>query len=113
MKQVIIVNMSLAMPTGKLAAQVAHASVATAFTSERENLEAWFGNGMPKIVLRGTKESVLVSAHEQAKEAKLPTQLIRDAGKTVLEAGTITCVAIGPAPAEEIDKITGELKLLR
>jgi len=43
----------------------------------------------------------------------LPVMLIRDAGRTVVEAGTRTCFGIGPAPAEQIDPITADLKLVR
>ena len=39
------------------------------------------------------------------------TALITDAGRTTVEPGTITCLAIGPDSDEKIDKITKELKL--
>jgi PTH2 family peptidyl-tRNA hydrolase len=38
--------------------------------------------------------------------------LIRDAGRTQIEPNSKTVLAIGPAPAREIDRITGHLKLL-
>jgi PTH2 family peptidyl-tRNA hydrolase len=55
----------------------------------------------------------LVELYTKAKQAGLICSLIVDAGLT--EFGgvpTKTCCAIGPAWAEDVDKITGELKLL-
>jgi len=39
--------------------------------------------------------------------------VIADAGHTVLVAGTITCLGVGPAADPAVDAITGELKLVR
>lgn len=113
MKQVILVNEALNLPRGKLAAQVAHASVASLLSTDVEAQREWFGVGMPKVVLAVDNEEILLAFFEQAKAADLPSQIIRDAGKTVVEAGTITCVGIGPATPEAIDEITGGLSLLR
>lgn len=68
---------------------------------------------MPKIVLAGPDEAALVDLHAQARAAGLAAMLIRDAGRTVVEAGTITCLGIGPDEAERIDAVTGQLSLLR
>lgn len=112
MKQVIIVNESLKLPRGKLSAQVAHASVASLLQTETSTQQAWFEVGMPKVVLSVANEEEILSIYKAAQDSKLPTALIRDAGKTVVAAGTITCVGIGPANATDINKITGQLKLL-
>jgi peptidyl-tRNA hydrolase, PTH2 family len=49
----------------------------------------------------------------EAQAAVLPAYLIRDAGRTVIPEGTMTCLGIGPAPAEKIDALTGSLPLLK
>jgi PTH2 family peptidyl-tRNA hydrolase len=113
MKQVILVNESLKLPRGKLAAQVAHASVASLLSAKRESQQTWVGNGMPKVVLAVDTELELLRFYDRAREADLPAQVIRDAGKTVVEAGTITCLGIGPAGDAEINAITSELPLVR
>lgn len=35
-----------------------------------------------------------------------------DAGRTQIAAGSLTVLAIGPAPVKEVDAVTGHLKLL-
>ncbi len=112
MKQVIIVNDSLRLPPGKLAVQVAHAAVATFLATSFEIQKKWLEEGMPKIVLGVSHEETLFQLFDAAQQAHLPTYLVRDAGKTVLTAGTITCLGIGPAPAAEVDVLTGNLPLL-
>jgi PTH2 family peptidyl-tRNA hydrolase len=42
----------------------------------------------------------------------LPNALIEVAGHTVVAAGTVTCLGIGPASTEAIDALTGELRLV-
>jgi peptidyl-tRNA hydrolase len=113
MKQVIVVNQALNLPPGKLAAQVAHAAVGGLLRASREQQMAWLNAGMPKVVLRCEDEAAMLRLAAQAEEAGLPTMLVRDAGRTVVEAGTPTCVGIGPGDILTVDAITGTLKLVR
>lgn len=112
MKQVIVVDAALGLPPGKLAAQVAHAAVGALLRTGREAQIAWFEAGMPKIVLSCPSSAALKELAAAAEAAGLPVMLVRDAGRTVVEAGTATCLGIGPAPAAAIDPITGRLSLL-
>lgn len=112
MKQVIVIDESLVLPTGKLAAQVAHAAVAAFLEAAGPAQEAWLKEGMPKIVVAVRSETELLSLEEQALQAGVPAAVIRDAGRTVIVPGTVTCLGLGPATAAEIDKITGALPLL-
>ena len=112
MKQVIVVNGALGLPPGKLAAQVAHAAVGALLHAGREAQRAWFEAGMPKIVLQCASAQALLEIADAAEKAGLPVLLVRDAGRTVVEAGTATCVGIGPALASAVDPITRGLVLL-
>jgi peptidyl-tRNA hydrolase len=112
MKQIMVVNEDLPLPRGKLAAQVAHASIAAFLSASNDQRQEWLQNGMPKIVLKCPSEEALIALHGKAEAQSLPTYLVRDAGRTVLSEGTITCLGIGPAASAEIDKVTGDLKLL-
>ena len=114
-KQVIVVRRDIKMSKGKLAVQVAHASVSAlleALNFHKEWVDVWLNQGQKKIVVRVDSLDELLEIYNKAKEAGLPTVLISDKGLTQLEPGTITSVGIGPAPSKKIDEITGKLKLL-
>ncbi|MFI5404714.1 MAG: peptidyl-tRNA hydrolase Pth2 [Candidatus Gagatemarchaeaceae archaeon] len=115
MKQAIVVRSDLKMGKGKLAAQAAHASLSAAEQAMGRR-SPWFDNwkdgGQAKIVLKVQSEEELQELFRKAKAAKLPASLIEDRGLTQLEPGTVTCLGIGPGPDEDIDRITGKLKLL-
>lgn len=111
-KQVIVVDRSLNLPPGKLAAQVAHGSMIAFLRAEPELQRAWLETGMAKIVLACDGAEALAALAEQADVAGLSSGLVRDAGRTVVSAGTTTCVGIGPDTVERVDAVTGTLRLL-
>ncbi|MGC8556157.1 MAG: peptidyl-tRNA hydrolase Pth2 [Conexivisphaera sp.] len=114
-KQVIVVRTDIAMGRGKLAAQVAHAAVSALKEAEKSRpgwAAEWLSEGQPKIVTKVKDLDELMRRYEAARAAGIPTALIADRGLTQLEPGTITCVGIGPAPVGEVDRVTGDLKLL-
>ncbi|MGE0824040.1 MAG: peptidyl-tRNA hydrolase Pth2 [Candidatus Binatia bacterium] len=112
MKQVIVVNASLKLPKGKLAAQVAHAAIGAFLAASARAQRRWLAEGMPKVVLKDTSADDLIALETAAVQRHIPACLIRDAGRTVVPSGTITCVGLGPAEDLEIDALTGDLKLL-
>ena len=134
-KQVVVVRRDLNMRTGKIAAQSAHASISFLTTRltkstmihnllylpsrlfeyklrlsivERE----WLKSGFAKIVAQVSSEEELLDIEKKAREAGLTVHLITDSGHTEFHGvPTRTCLAIGPNYSDEIDKITGHLKL--
>jgi peptidyl-tRNA hydrolase, PTH2 family len=113
-KQVIVVRTDLEMGKGKIAAQVGHACVLGSENVRKSNPE-WFDKwwiGQEKIVLKvsGLKELEEIKKH--AIDLGLPWSEVTDAGHTQIAPGTTTCISLGPAPEEKINKITGDLKLL-
>ncbi|MBN2230929.1 MAG: peptidyl-tRNA hydrolase [Candidatus Thorarchaeota archaeon] len=114
-KQVIVVRTDLGMSRGKIAVQVAHGSISAAERARvttQEVWRAWLNEGQKKVAVKVTSEEELFELRHQAINHHLPHALIRDAGMTELPPGTITVLGIGPAKAEDIDKVTKALKLL-
>lgn len=118
-KQVIVYRRDLQMRKGKIAAQVAHASMKVLLDRDEgpwDRLEipmdpvmaAWARARFAKVVLSVEDEGALVEVHRLALEAGLPTSLVVDAGRTEFHGvPTRTTVAVGPGLVDAIDRITG------
>jgi|SRR3989338_248674 len=111
-KQVILVRNDLKLPKGKLAVQVAHASLEAASKSDKKLVENWRGQGAKKVALKVADEKELFKYMSMLENEGIKVALIKDAGHTVLEPGTITCLGIGPDLEEKIDRVTGKLKMV-
>ncbi len=111
-KQVILVRTDLKLPKGKLASQCSHASVEAMLKSHKDYISEWKKEGMKKVVLKVKDLDELIKYKQEAEDEGLVTGLITDAGKTVVEPGTVTCLGIGPDKEDKIDKVTGNLKML-
>ncbi len=113
-KMVIVVRKDIKLGPGKMAAQVGHAAVNCALSAKKNYkkfFDQWHSQGQKKVVVKAKGIEELRELQFQAKNAGLPNSLITDAGHTQLPPGTVTCLGIGPGPEEEIDRITGHLKL--
>ena len=128
-KMVICVRKDLKMRKGKIAAQVAHASMQFLLNKgnlQRENLVAnfevdhlteaefeWFHSGYAKIVVSCDSKEELVELIAEAQQQNIQVCPIVDHGYTEFHGvKTLTCAAFGPAHSEELNKLTGHLKLL-
>ncbi|MDZ7730021.1 MAG: peptidyl-tRNA hydrolase Pth2 [Natrialbaceae archaeon] len=112
MKQAIVARTDLGMGTGKLAAQVAHAALKAAEQAPKTVSREWKQAGQKKVVLGAEGERTLFELAEIADREGLPNAVIRDAGHTQLEPGTVTALAVGPGADSAVDRVTGELSLL-
>lgn len=135
-KQIIVVREDLNMSRGKIASQVAHASMkvlvdamskSIGLTNEVEEynlsfrdsendkeLKEWLNGSFTKIVVYVKNEEKLMQLYEKVQKAGLRVSLIIDNGNT--EFGgvkTKTCIAIGPHSAERIDPFTKKYPLLK
>ncbi len=125
-KQVIVVRKDLNMRKGKIAAQVAHASMKVLLDRKTPNLmsglinivlteamQHWINNAFTKICVSVNSEDELDTVYQNAIDLGIPAAMIIDSGRTEFNGiPTKTCVAIGPDLVENVDKITAGLPLL-
>lgn len=110
-----MVRVDLGMSVGKTAVQVAHGAVSAAEAARngwKEWWSKWMDEGQCKVVLKVRSKEELLKFDELAEGDKLPKALVMDRGLTEVPPGTVTCLAIGPAPVDKVDKLTGGLPLL-
>ena len=141
-KQIIVVRRDLMtrednqMTPGKLAAQVAHASLAPLLEiaygetyeerkprdtdyslilnlKEGEPLREWFEKDFRKIVLYVKSEEKLLKVYNEIKEAGFVASLIKDKGLTIFDEPTITCFGVEPLPHSVINPYVKKLQLLK
>ncbi len=110
-KQMIFIRTDLGMNKGKIAAQAAHASLASFLKNEDEINSEWISQGMKKIVLKITEKDVKAILTE-CKKNKFICAVIHDAGKTQVEAGSLTAIGVGPEEEKKLEKAFSTYKLL-
>lgn len=126
-KMVIVVRADLGMSAGKIAAQCCHAALKAAQSVGRAGsgstgggsaggsvdiVRAWQRQGEPIVVVKCDSLEHLETLRAAAAAVGLPASTIRDAGRTQVDPGTTTVMAVGPARREQVDEVTGGLKLL-
>ncbi|KAH7645548.1 peptidyl-tRNA hydrolase 2, mitochondrial [Dermatophagoides farinae] len=112
-KMVMVIRNDLKMGKGKACAQCSHAAV-LAYKQARKStnlMKKWSECGQRKVVLKVDSEKELLDVMHNARKNGLISVLIQDAGRTQIESGTRTAIAIGPAKGSLIDQVTGHLKL--
>lgn len=111
-KQVIIVRRDLKLSKGKTSSQVSHASVEATLKSDENKVKSWRHKGMKKVILKVESKAELFKYKKIADELNLVNAVIKDAGKTEIKPGTVTCLAVGPDLVEKVDKVSKGLKML-
>jgi len=103
------------MTPGKVSAQCGHATLACYKSLVKRNpqlVKHWERTGQAKIALKATSEKQLMELETLAKSLNLCARSVHDQGRTQVEPGTRTVLAVGPAPVALINRVTGKLRLL-
>ncbi|KAF4450538.1 PTH2 family peptidyl-tRNA hydrolase [Fusarium albosuccineum] len=119
-KLVLVVRTDLGMTKGKIAAQCSHATLACyktlsrspADSPQRKILNRWERLGQAKIAVQVKSQDEILELRRKARALGLTAEVIQDAGRTQIEAGSMTVLGVGPAPKSVVDQVTGGLKLL-
>ena len=120
-KMVIVLRKDLNMRKGKMAAQASHAAQealidrSTGAPQLKSNPEIllWLAADYKKVVVSVNSEAELLALSERARQLGLNHHLVKDLGHTEFHGvETFTALALGPAQADLIDSLSGELSLL-
>lgn len=111
-KQCIVLREDLKLSKGKAAVQAAHASILSYERASLHDRKKWREQGQKKVALRVKSLEELYSVRDDAERQDLPYAIVEDAGLTEIPPGTVTALGIGPASADDVDKVTKHLDLL-
>lgn len=112
MKQVIVLRTDLDMSTGKKIAQACHASLGAYKNAEGMKQARWETEGATKIAVKADSEEQVMDLFKQARSMNVSAYIVKDAGETELEPGTVTALGVGPDESGTVDKVTKELSLM-
>ena len=114
-KMVILVNMRLKMKCGKIASQCCHASnkaIEKIKINNNKIYNQWYFTGQKTVVLKSLNEDIFNVLKLKTRQNNINSVIIKDMGLTQVDNHSITTMAIGPYYEKELDKITGNFKLL-
>lgn len=114
--QFIIVRTDLNMTHGKMAAQVAHASLKSVLPYQNDqHVKSWLSGKFTKIVLRVKNFNQLRKLCDNFKADGIIHKEIWDLCLTEIqretESGTLTCVGLKPIPKSLVPKYINGLQL--
>ena len=112
-KMVMCFRMDLKMDKGKIAAQCSHSAIGIykkliKAKKYEKMLESWENNGQKKIVAKLKSEKEMNLIVSKATDAGILFEVITDAGKTQVVAGSRTVIALSDFE-NKLDTVTGRL----
>eukprot|EP01083_Nonionella_stella_P183577 663876_1 len=114
-KMILVVNTSLKMGKGKIAAQCCHAAVGCFQRGSKTcpgGVKAWERTGCAKVAVKCPTEEEMDELYAKALSLGIPCYFVEDAGRTQIAPGSRTVLGLGPAPVALFEGITSHLKLM-
>jgi len=115
-KMVIVMRTDLGMSVGKMIAQACHAAVTCNEQAKKTHTKQWArwrDEGGKKVDVEAESFEELKGLMKKAELLDIVYVMIQDAGHTEVAPGTTTCLGVGPDQAQRVDKVTGNLPLIR
>lgn len=115
LRMAFVVRRDLAWGRGKLAVMVAHAALALfkkAAKARYPPLPAWEAAKGPKLLLRADDEAGLLAVADAARDAGVLLHSIAEPTGDATRPRTRTILALGPLPADVLQKLAVGLTLL-
>jgi PTH2 family peptidyl-tRNA hydrolase len=115
-KMCIVIRTDLGMSAGKMIAQACHAAVGANEEAKRLNHKAWRKwkeEGAKKVALEAESREEIEELAQRAEELEIVSVTIHDAGLTEIPPGTVTALGLGPDSSDRLNKVTGNLPLLK
>ncbi len=114
--QFIVVRKDLKMTHGKMAAQVAHASLASVLPNQNDPfVQKWLSGSFTKVVLGVKNYYQLLKVCETLRDNGIIHSEIWDNCLTELiretESGTLTCIGLKPMPKSQLQPYLRKLQL--
>ena len=107
-----LVRKDLVMPVGKAMAQAGHAFLKSALVAGFELLTEYDNTSLHrKITLVAKNEHALRRAQKECEQLNIPCYLVIDAGLTVFDGPTVTCLGIGPVLKENLPTFIQKMQL--
>lgn len=112
--QYIVVRKDLNMSKGKMAAQVAHASIATVYPYLWDaEVKTWLDRAFTKIILEVKNLAALEKLERMCIERHMVFKTIVDNGRTEVEPNTPTCLGFKPYKKSQLGDFLKKYQLYK
>jgi peptidyl-tRNA hydrolase, PTH2 family len=108
-----LIRMDIEMPLGKIIPQAGHAYMGALLKADKALVETYLSGAFTKIAVKAKNLAAILRAKDECDALGIPTSLITDAGRTIFNEPTVTCLGIGPVLRESLPKFVQKMQLMQ